>query len=102
VNLWERGRGVLVREAAAGRNERPITPRHLGPIIDAEGSSCPTARRVARKYMAAALGTHPRFPRRELGFRCRRIDTCNAGGGWVARCDGRRATVDMTLTLAER
>jgi hypothetical protein len=48
--------------------------------------------------MAAALGLHPRFPRRELGFRCRRIDTGNAGGGWVAQCHKARAIVYMTPT----
>jgi hypothetical protein len=66
--------------------------------LAARGTSCRTARRIANRYMRVALGLHPKFPRRELGFRCRRINTGNAGGGWAAQCRKGRAVVDMTPT----
>ena len=66
--------------------------------VGARGTSCVTARRIASRYMRVALGSHPRFPRRELGFRCRRINTGNAGGGWAAQCRKGHAVVDMTPT----
>lgn len=67
--------------------------------VGARGTSCRTAERVARRYMAQAIGrVHPRFPRRELGFRCRRINVTNAGGGWYAQCRKGRALVSMLPT----
>lgn len=66
--------------------------------VSARDTSCRTALGVARRYMSEALSSHPRFPRSELGFRCRRINTGHAGGGWVAHCHRGRATVYMTPT----
>jgi hypothetical protein len=66
--------------------------------VSARGTSCGTALRIARRYMPVALGLHPRFPRRELGFRCRRISTGNAGGGWRAECRKGHAIVSMVPT----
>jgi hypothetical protein len=96
--------GVLVGSVGAVAAFGGTRPRACGFLwryftdVSARGATCPTARRVARRYMAAALGLHPRFPGRELGFRCRRINTGNAGGGWVAQCHKGRAIVYMIPT----
>jgi hypothetical protein len=71
---------------------------HYFTDVGARGTTCVTARRIASRYMRVATGSHPRFPRHELGFRCRRINTPHAGGGWVAQCRKGRAVVDMTPT----
>ena len=96
--------GVLAGGVGAGAAVGGTRPSACGFLsryltdVSARRTTCPTARRVARRYMTAALGSHPRFPRRELGFRCRRINTGNAGGGWMAQCHKGRASVYMTPT----
>jgi hypothetical protein len=96
--------GVLAGSVDAGAAVGGTRPRACGFLwryftdVSVRGTTCPTARRVARSYMAAALGSHPRFPRREQGFRCRGINTGNAGGGWVAQCHKGRAIVYMIPT----
>jgi hypothetical protein len=60
--------------------------------VGERGASCRLARRVARRYLASALGPSSRFPRNELGFRCRRITTV-AAGGWYTHCRKGRALV---------
>jgi hypothetical protein len=66
--------------------------------IGARDTSCNTAERIARRYMAAQSAKHRTYPRHELGFRCQRVNAGNAGGGWYARCRKGRAVVTIVPT----
>lgn len=91
--------GVGASNATAGTPTKscPFNWRYFVDIA-ARGTSCKTAERIARRYMAAQSAKHRTYPRHELGFRCQRVNAGNAGGGWYARCRKGRAVVGIVPT----
>ncbi len=66
---------------------------HTFVAVTARGTSCRTAKNVARKYNNSVLQRNT-WPSSVLGFRCKKISV-QAAAGWDARCQKRRAVVHI-------